>query len=86
MKPGWKTTEFWLSLVAVLVGAVVASGVVPETGPWSQVIGIVSTVLGALGYSVTRGFAKTAAANAIGAAMVASAGEAQPANPTPPKP
>lgn len=83
MKPGWKTTEFWLSLAAMLVGAVVASGVVPEAGPWSQVVGIIAGVLGALGYTVSRGFAKAGTANAVAASITAGV---QPVNPTPPKP
>lgn len=58
-KPGYKTTEFWLSLVAVLIGALAGSGIVPESGPWAQVIGLVTAVLGSLGYTVSRGIAKS---------------------------
>lgn len=54
VKPGWKTTEFWLATFASIMGAVVASGIVPETGPYSQVVGIIVTVLASLGYSVSR--------------------------------
>lgn len=32
-KPGYKTTEFWLSFAAIIVGAVQASGIVPAEGP-----------------------------------------------------
>lgn len=54
MKPGYKTTEFWLSAVATFVGMVVASGIVPSTGPWTQVVGLVTCFLAALGYTVPR--------------------------------
>lgn len=54
VKPGYKTTEFWLSLAAILVGAVVSSGIVPETGPYAQVVGLITSVLGGLGYTVSR--------------------------------
>lgn len=63
MKPGYKTTEFWLSLAAVLVGVFLASGIIPESGPWAQVIGVISGVLGAMGYSVSRGIAKSSNGN-----------------------
>lgn len=59
MKAGWKTSEFWLSLVAMLMGVLLTSGVIPETGVWSQVAGIVCTILAAFGYSVSRGVAKS---------------------------
>lgn len=59
VKPGYKTTEFWLSLIATLVGAVLA--LVPSTSKVGQICGVVSMVLGALGYTVVRGGVKKAA-------------------------
>ena len=35
MKPGYKTTEFWLSTAATVVGLLIASGIIPATGPAS---------------------------------------------------
>lgn len=58
VKPGYKTTEFWLSAVATIVGLVLASGIVPSNGPWVQVTGLITGVLGALGYTVSRGSVK----------------------------
>ena len=58
VKPGYKTTEFWLTTAAALVGALIASGIIPATGPWAQVVGLVCAVLGTLGYTVARGQAK----------------------------
>jgi hypothetical protein len=54
MKPGYKTTEFWLSLAAVAAGAVVASGVIPAESVWERVIGLVVSALAALGYTGAR--------------------------------
>lgn len=59
MTKGYKTSEFWLSLVAMIMGVLLTSGIIPETGIWSQVAGIVTTVLAAFGYSVSRGMAKS---------------------------
>lgn len=53
-KPGYKTTEFWMSLIAVAIGAVQASGVVPMEGPWGQILGMVTAALVALGYTGAR--------------------------------
>jgi len=53
-RPGYKTTEFWLSLAAVAVGAVQASGIVPNEGIWAQVLGTVTVALVALGYTGAR--------------------------------
>lgn len=67
VKPGYKTTEFWLSLAALLLGAITASGLIPLTGPVAQVVGLLVGLLSALGYTVQRGLVKAtdAKANAI---------------------
>ena len=55
-KPGIKTTEFWLSLLAQLIGAVVllidALGATESFA--AKIVGGVIVVLGALGYAVPR--------------------------------
>jgi len=58
MKPGVRTSEFWLSMIAVIVGSVIASGVLPETHWIAKIAGVVSAVLASLGYSISRGIAK----------------------------
>lgn len=54
MKSGYKTTEFWLTLFAVLLGATLAAGLVPTDGPWLQIAGVAETALIAMGYTGAR--------------------------------
>ena len=75
-KPGYKTTEFWLSLAAMLVGAIMASGVLQSEGTpdwFVQVVGIGAALLGGLGYTVGRGYVKANARKAD--ALVAASGD-----------
>jgi len=58
VKAGYKTTEFWLSAVAIVAGMVASAGVIPEGGVTAKVFGLVVTILGALGYTVSRTMAK----------------------------
>ena len=53
-KPGWKTTEFWLSLISVICGALVAGDVGSESSTIGKAVGAVISVLGALGYTASR--------------------------------
>ncbi len=72
MKPGVKTSEFWLSLVAVLLGAFLASDLMPA-GHWAvKVAGIAAAALAAFGYSVSRGNAKAAVLAFLLCALVAT--------------
>lgn len=64
MRTGYKTTEFWLSLVAMLVGALIASGVLADGGMPLQVAGMVASALAAMGYSSSR--AKSKQADSLG--------------------
>jgi hypothetical protein len=57
-KAGIKSTEFWLSLSAVIVGAFMASGIFPADHIAVKVAGIVATVLASLGYTWSRTQAK----------------------------
>jgi hypothetical protein len=53
-KPGYKTTEFWMSLAACLVGALVASGVFPDESTGMKMAGMAMATLAALGYTTSR--------------------------------
>ena len=57
-KPGFKTSEWWLSLAALITSALLSSGVVSNSLAL-QCIGGVATLLTALGYQVSRSFVKT---------------------------
>ena len=65
-KPGYKTTEFWLSLLATLLGFLLASGVmdaVPEESWIAKLIGGAVAVLATLGYSASRAKVKSETGN-----------------------
>lgn len=54
MKPGFKTTEFWLSVAAAVLGAFMASGSIVPDSTTAQVVGLASSALVALGYTGAR--------------------------------
>lgn len=65
-KPGIYSSEWWLSLAVVILGAVMASGLIVE-GSWiSQLIGALLAAAGAVGYTASRGIVKAAAKKAEG--------------------
>lgn len=53
-KPGFKTTEFWLSVLVILAGLVMASGLVLEGSMAGKIVGGVLAVLSQLGYTASR--------------------------------
>ncbi|HMG21730.1 MAG TPA: hypothetical protein VK607_10450 [Kofleriaceae bacterium] len=71
-KPGVATTEFWLSFAAVVLGAIMGAGILPETGWQVQLAGAALAALGALGYTASRGVVKAAAKRAEGPPVVAA--------------
>ena len=67
VKPGRKTTEFWVTLTSVALGLLMTMGwVKPEqvdtAVPWiemvQQIVGAVLTALASAGYAMSRGMAK----------------------------
>ena len=65
VKPGYKTTEFWLSLLATLLGFVLASGAMDtvSSDSWvAKIVGGAVAALAALGYTAGRAKVKAAAA------------------------
>ncbi len=58
VKKGYKTTEFWLTVVAAILPLLYASGLIGEGTTIDKIISAGLTVLAALGYSVARGIAK----------------------------
>lgn len=63
-KPGWKTTEFWLSNIAFLCGVILASGFLPEGGMAAQIVGGALAILARLGYDAGRAHVKATTAKA----------------------
>ncbi len=58
MKSGVKTTEFWITLVLVVLGAVLAAGLLPEDSAAARIVGAILAAAASFGYSVSRGLAK----------------------------
>lgn len=58
VKPGYKTTEFYMKLAAMLLTALYAGDAIPTSGTASKIAAIAATALTAIGYSVVRGMAK----------------------------
>jgi hypothetical protein len=50
MKPAWKTTEFYLSILAILVGLLMGAGFIGDATVYAKVGGWVVAALGAAGY------------------------------------
>lgn len=77
-KPGYRTTEFWLKVAALLLTALFASGAIPTSGPAATITAIAATMLGALGYTVSRSFVKAAGMLLVialaGSSMIACSG------------
>jgi hypothetical protein len=61
VKPGWKTSEFYLALFAKLLGALFASGLLGDGSALYRLCGLAAIVLTSLGYTVSRTVIKTAA-------------------------
>lgn len=53
-KPGYKTSEFWLTLAVVLLGALMASGALGEESTIMKAAGMAMATLKALGYTAAR--------------------------------
>tara|TARA_R100001082_G_scaffold77065_1_gene44943 strand:- start:10554 stop:10778 length:225 start_codon:yes stop_codon:yes gene_type:complete len=58
MKPGYKSTEFWLSSGAMLGGILMASGAFPMESSLGQILGMIMSTLAALGYTGSRASVK----------------------------
>lgn len=59
MKPGYKTTEFWVSVAAALYSALLANHVIPTDSPVTVGVNVAATVAIALGYTAARAFIKS---------------------------
>jgi len=64
VKPGYKTTEFWLTMVASIIGLALASGLIPTDGEVYKIVGLAASVLTSMGYQVSRSSVKKSEARA----------------------
>jgi drug/metabolite transporter (DMT)-like permease len=64
-RKGYLTTEFYLALAAMIVSALLASGVFTEGDKAYAVLGFLGAALTSIGYSVSRGMVKKAPAVAV---------------------
>lgn len=58
VKPGYATTEFWLTAVVTLIGLLVASGAIPTESSWGKLLGLAASALASMGYSASRATVK----------------------------
>lgn len=58
MKPGFKTTEFWISVAVTVVSLLVASGAFAEESGVGKVLALIAAALASAGYSAARAVAK----------------------------
>ena len=59
-KPGFKTSEFWLSSTATMLGILLASGLFADGGTATQIVGGALSILASLGYTASRTQVKVA--------------------------
>lgn len=74
MTPGWKTTEFWTTMLLVVIGATLASGLLPEHGVAVKVLGIVVAAVKAVQYTMSRTALKVEAEQTARVQALADAG------------
>jgi hypothetical protein len=72
MTKGVRTSEFWLSAAAMLVGLLMSSGLFGPDSLATQALGIAAMILGALGYTVSRTLVKGGEAKKEAAALLAN--------------
>ena len=53
-KAGYKSTEFWMSMAAVAVGAIASTGLVEDNEFAAKIVGLITATLVALGYTGSR--------------------------------
>ena len=53
-KPGFRSSEFWLSTIATIGGILLASGALADGSAPAQITGGILAVLASLGYTASR--------------------------------
>ncbi len=59
-KPGWKSTEFWITVSVTLASLAWGAGIVDPEGASNadKVFGFICSAAAAFGYTISRGLAK----------------------------
>jgi hypothetical protein len=57
IKPGWKTSEFWIGLFSIVMGVLAASGAL-TTNPTIQMIGAIASGVNSAAYIAGRSLVK----------------------------
>ncbi len=58
IKPGWQTSEFYFTAAAMIIGLMLASGLIVPGSSWDRIVGLAATVLAQLGYTASRATVK----------------------------
>ena len=60
VKPGWKTTELWITVCVTLASLAWGAGVVDPEGSTNadKIFGFICSAAAGLGYTISRGLAK----------------------------
>lgn len=58
IKPGYKTTEFWFAVTAMILSVLYGSGFIEGGSQADRLLGILAMILTTMGYSVSRGLVK----------------------------
>lgn len=77
-KPGWKSTEFWLTLAAIVVSALTTSGAIGEHTVAFQALTVIATILGSLGYAGARAWTKVGESKERATKAIAESGRTDP--------
>ena len=59
VKPGWKSTEFWLTAIAEIVGLIILSGGLVVGSMAAKIVGGIVAVLAVVGYDASRAKVKS---------------------------
>jgi hypothetical protein len=57
-RPGYRTTEFWLNLLAAVAGGAVTVGLAPAGSVWEKVMGLVLIAVAAVNQTASRTIVK----------------------------
>lgn len=54
VKPGWKTSEFWLVVATNVIGMIIQFDVIPAENPAFKIVAFIAQILATMGYTYSR--------------------------------